>query len=436
MLFLRRLTLALLCAPAFGMVVSHAAPLQSTPPLSLEESVALAAARAGDAESSRGSIEAASQMAVAAGQLPDPVLKLGVNNVPVNGPDQFSISRDFMTQRSISVVQEFTRSDKRRAKAARFEAEASAAEAQRALGMANVQRNAVTAWLDRWYAEQTATLLGHHGHPLALAHQAAMAAYRSGRGPRADVLAAELETQKLHDRQDENQAAIETATVALERWVGPAARRPLAERPSLNVPQQVQQLVEGTPGELDAVPEMAAAGRDVAMAETEIRAAAEAKKPDVTVELMYSQRGSAFSNMGSLNISFPVPWDQANRQDREVAARLAQAQAARAKAEIVRRDTQAMIAAKLAELQRNLDRLKRYDESTLPLANAQADAALTAYRANAGSLLAVAEANHRAIDTALERLTLEAKTAKLWADLTFLIPLPTTQTVSATKDFQ
>jgi len=156
----------------------------------------------------------------------------------------------------------------------------------------------------------------------------------------------------------------------------------------------------------------------------------------VTVELMYSQRGSAFSNMGSLNISFPVPWDQANRQDREVAARLAQAQAARAKAEIVRRDTQAMIAAKLAELQRNLDRLKRYDESTLPLANAQADAALTAYRANAGSLLAVAEANHRAIDTALERLTLEAKTAKLWADLTFLIPLPTTQTVSATKEFQ
>ncbi|ANA35764.1 Membrane protein [Ralstonia mannitolilytica] len=437
--FLRRLTLALLCAPAFGMAVSHAAAPQSTPPLSLEESVALATTHADDAESSRGAIEAANQMAIAAGQLPDPVLKLGVNNIPVNGPDQFSISRDFMTMRSISVMQEFTRVDKRRAKAARFEAEASAAEAQRAVGMANVQRNAVAAWLDRWYAEQTRTLLGHHGHPLELAHQAAMAAYRSGRGMRADVLMAELEVQKLHDRQDENQAAIETATVALERWIGPAARRPLAERPRLDVPQRVQQLAQGAPGELDAVPELAAAGRDVAMAETEIRAAAQAKKPDLTVELMVSQRGSAYSNMGSLNISFPLPWDQANRQDREVSAKLAQAQVARAKAEIVRRDTQAMIGAKLAEMQRNLDRLKRYDESTLPLAQAQADAALTAYRANVGSLLAVAEANHRAIDTALERLTLEAKTAKLWADLTFLIPLPTAQSaqaVPATQEFQ
>ncbi|MXG65339.1 hypothetical protein GRW51_24705, partial [Escherichia coli] len=130
-----------------------AATSQSVPPLSVEETVALATAHASDAESSRGTIEAATQMAVAAGQLPDPILKFGLNNVPVNGPDQFSISRDFMTMRSISVMQEFTRGDKRRAKAARFEAEAASAEAQRAVGLANVQRNAVGAWLDRWYAE-------------------------------------------------------------------------------------------------------------------------------------------------------------------------------------------------------------------------------------------------------------------------------------------
>lgn len=431
MLFPRRLTLALLCAPAFGIAMSHAATSQSVPPLSVEETVALATVHAGDAESSRGTIDAATQMAVAAGQLPDPVLKLGINNVPVNGPDQFSVSRDFMTMRSISVMQEFTRADKRRAKAARFEAEADAAEAQREVSMANVQRNAVGAWLDRWYAEQTGTLLGHHGHPLELALQAATAAYRSGRGTRADVLAMELEIQKLHDRLDENRAAVATSTVALERWVGPAASRPLSGRPRLDIPQPVEQLARG---ELDAVPEITAAQREVGLAESEIRAAAQAKKPDVTVELMYSQRGSAFSNMGSVNVSFPLPWDQGSRQDREVAAKLAQAQAARAKSEILRRDTQAMIGAKLAELQRNLERLKRYDEKTLPLASMQAEAALTAYRANTGSLLAVAEADHRAIDTELERLALEAKTVKLWADLTFLVPLPTAQTESAIKE--
>lgn len=370
-------------------------------------------------------------MAVAAGQLPDPTLKLGLNNIPVNGPDQFSLTRDFMTMRSISVMQEFTRSAKRRARAARFEAEAAAADAQRAVGLANVQRSAVAAWLERWYAEQAGMVLGRHGHSLDLTLQAATAAYRSGRGARADVLTAELEAQKLRDRQDENRVAIATATVNLQRWIGSDASRPLADRPRLDVPPRVQQLAQT---DLDAIPEMAAAQRDVALAETEIRAAAETKKPDVTVELMYSQRGSAYSNMASLNVSFPVPWDQPNRQDREVAAKLAQAQEARAKSEIVKRNTTAMVGAKLTELQRNLDRLKRYDASTLPLAQAQADAALTAYRANTGTLLAVAEANRRAIDTALERLTLEAKTAKLWADLTFLIPLPTAETEPAAKD--
>lgn len=430
MLFPRRQTLALLCASAF-MAVSHAAAPQSPPPLSLAETVALATARAGDAESSRGAVEAAIQMAVAAGQLPDPVLKLGLDNVPVSGPDKFSLSRDFMTQRSIGVAQEFTRADKRRARAARFEAEASSAEAQRAVSLANVQRNAVSAWLDRWYAEQTGVLLGHHGHPLGLAREAAAAAYRSGRGTRADVLTAELEIQKLQDRLDENQAAVATSTQALERWIGPQASRPLAGRPRLDVPQPVRQFAQG---EFDAVPEVEAARRDIALAETEIRTATQASKPDITVELTYSQRGSAFSNMASLNVSFPMPWDQGNRQDREIAARLAQATDARARSEVVRRNLQALVGARLAELQRNLGRLERYDESLLPLAQAQADAALTAYRAGTGTLLAVAEANHRAIDATLERLALEARTAKLWADLAFLVPLPTAQTEPATKD--
>jgi imidazoleglycerol phosphate dehydratase HisB len=101
---------------------------------------------------------------------------------------------------------------------------------------------------------------------------------------------------------------------------------------------------------------------------------------------------------------------------------------------MIRRDTDAVVGARLAELRRNLERLKRYDNATLPLTNAQAEAALTAYRANAGSLQAVADANHRVIDTSLERLSLEQRTTRLWAELTFLTPLPTAQTEPANKD--
>lgn len=418
-------------ASMLGMSMAFVASLHAAPAMSIEEAAALATARAGDAENTHGAIESAVQMAVAAGQLPDPILKFGLNNVPADGPDKFSLSRDSMTMRSISVMQELTRGDKRRARSARFEAEAASADAQRMVGVTNVQRNAAAAWLDRWYAEQAAALLGHHSHPVGLALEAANAAYRGGRGTRADVLMAQLELQKLRDRESGNQAALDAANVNLSRWIGADATRPLGERPALKMPQLAEQLMRTR---YEGVPEIAAAQRDVSLAESEIRVADEARKPDVTVELMYSQRGSAYSNMASVNVSVPLPWDRANRQDREVAARLAQAGAARARAEVVQRNTDALVGTRVAELRRNLERLKRYDEATLPLANAQADAALTAYRANTGSLLAVAEANHRAIDTALERLALEQRTARIWAELAFLVPMPTAQTVSTSKD--
>jgi outer membrane protein TolC len=274
------------------------------PFLSLEEAAALATTHAHDAENTRGAVEAAVQMAVAAGQLPDPVLKVGLNNVPTDGPDKFSLTRESMTMRSVSVMQEFTRSDKRRARAARFEAEAASADAQRMVGMTNVQRSAVAAWIDRWYAERAAALLASHEQPLSLTLEAANAAYRSGRGTRADVLSAQLEVQKLRDRENENQAALDTANVNLTRWIGTDASRPLGDPPTLAVPDRVAQLAQN---HFDGVPEVAAAQRDVALAESEIRVADEARKPDVSLELMYSQRGSAYSNLASINVSIPCP---------------------------------------------------------------------------------------------------------------------------------
>ena len=39
-------------------------------------------------------VTASREMALAAGQLPDPVLTLGIDNLPIDGPDQFSTTRE------------------------------------------------------------------------------------------------------------------------------------------------------------------------------------------------------------------------------------------------------------------------------------------------------------------------------------------------------
>lgn len=64
-----------------------------------------------------------------------------------------------MTMRSIGVMQEFTRGDKRQARATRFEREAEAAEAGRAVALASLQRDTAAAWLDRHYQERVRAIL-------------------------------------------------------------------------------------------------------------------------------------------------------------------------------------------------------------------------------------------------------------------------------------
>ena len=129
-------------------------------------------------------------MAVSAAQQPDPVLKLGINNLPISGPDRFSVTRDFMTMRSVGLMQEFTRQDKRLARSMRFEREAQASEASRAQALAQSQRDTAMAWLDLYYQERMLALVKAQRDEICLQVEATEVAYRGGRGSQTEVLAA------------------------------------------------------------------------------------------------------------------------------------------------------------------------------------------------------------------------------------------------------
>ena len=149
----RRWSTALVLGAALGLT-AHAQQ-----PLTLDQALRLAQERSRQLPAHDFAAAAAREMSLAAGQLPDPTLKAGINNLPIDGADRFSVARDFMTMRSIGVMQEFTRDDKRKARAARFEREAEAAEAGRAVALANLRRDTAIAWLERHYLERMRDLL-------------------------------------------------------------------------------------------------------------------------------------------------------------------------------------------------------------------------------------------------------------------------------------
>lgn len=409
----RELAIGIAAVLAAGAGAAHADTL------TLDQALRLAENRSRTLVAQDASASAARDMAVAAAQLPDPMLKAGINNLPVTGPDQFSLTRDFMTMRSIGVAQEFTREDKLKARSARFEREAEVAQAGRTLALANLQRDTATAWLDRLYQERMRDVLAAQRDEARLQIDAADAAYRGGRGSQADVFAARSAVAQIDDRIEQAEREITTAQTQLARWIGPAASDPLGSGPALETVRLSPQDLET---QLAHHPEIAVMAKQEAVAQAEADLAQANKKTDVSVELMYSQRGPAYSNMVSLNFSIPLQWDQKNRQDRELAAKLANVEQKRAEREDATRAHVAEALAMLQEWRSDHDRLKRYDVSLLPLATERTRASIAAYRGGAGSLTSVLEARRAEIDTRIERLRLEKDAARLWAQLTYLVP--------------
>jgi outer membrane protein TolC len=412
----RKLAAAFLAVGLLGSAAAQPAP---PGPLTLELALRAAQDRSQALVAQDAAAAAARDMGVAAGQLPDPMLSVNVTNVPVNGPDRLSLTRDFMTMRSVGVMQTLSPRDKRQARAARFEREADVARETRALQLTELRRDTAQAWIERLYRQRMVELLQAQRDEARLQVEAANAAYRAGRGGQADVFMAHSAVAQVEDRLQQAEAAVANATADLTRWVGDLARQPLAGSPAITRLQLEDHALEGA---LESHPELAVMAAKEAVARAQAEMARQDKRPDWNVELMYSQRGPAYSNMVSLGVSVPLQWNQKNLQDREVAARLAMVEQMGAEREEMRRTHLAEVRRWQQSWRSNLQRLALYDASLTPLAAERTRAALAAYRGGTGPLGAVLEARRIEIDTRMERLGLEMDTAALWARLEYLLP--------------
>ena len=400
--------------------------------LTLAEAQRRAVERSFQLPAQDAAIAASREMALAAGQLPDPVLTLGIDNLPIEGVDRFSLTRDFMTMRRIGVMQEITRIDKRRLRALRFESEARKSLAEKTAVMASIQRETALAWMERYYAEVLADEVLQQSNAVRLEIIAAESAYRAGRGSQADIFAAHGLLAALEDRKSEFQRRIATATIGLARWIGPSAEAPLSGKPSID---RIRLNLAALDQELAHHPDIAVLSRQMDLASADARIAQANKTADWSVELNFAQRGPAYSNMVSIGVSVPLQWDQKNRQERELGSRLALVEQARAQRDELLRAHVAEVRAMVQEWENGRERLARYQREIIPLAGERTRAALAAFRGGKASLSDWLSARRGEIDSRIESLQLERETARLWAQLNYLFhdeaALPATGGASA-----
>jgi len=389
------------------------------PPLSFAEALRLAVTQSAQLASQQAMADAAREMAVPAGELPDPKLKLGIENVPTSGPDRWSLNADFMTMQKIGVMQEFPREEKRRLRSQRAENDAQRNEALRESARLAIQREAATAWLLRRFADDAQRVVADQIAEAELAVTTVAAAYRAGKAPQAELIAAQSMVLDLRNRATEALAQARRASIALARYIGADAERPPGDAPDLaRLPFDPTALPDP-----DLQPEVRVAQAQEQIAATDAELARAAKQPDWSAELSYAVRGSAYANMVSLMFAVDLPWSSGTRQDRELAAKLRELDAARAMRDDAKRMRTAEIQSMLAEWESARTQAQRITEQMLPLAAQRREAALAAYRGGSGPLAAVLDARRAELDVRLALIAQEQAAAKAWAWLQFILPV-------------
>jgi cobalt-zinc-cadmium efflux system outer membrane protein len=399
---------------AAALVVSVLALPSLAAPLTLDEALRLAEDHAPSLSAQTAKLQAATSDAIPAGELPDPKLLLGVQNYPLGGPDRWSIDQDFMTMRTLGVMQEVPDRDKRRARIEVAEAAIDRAAAERQVERLNVRQATALAWIRSYSVERKQALFEDLFRENRLLADSIRAQIAGGRAQAADAVTAKQEAALLEEQQDELIRLRSQARAALKRWIGPAANEPLAgswPQWSINAAGYSEQLPHH--------PALTAFAPMTREAEAKVREAQADKDSDWSWEVDYQQRGREFGDMLSVQFSVDLPIFPGSRQDPKIAARHAELNQLEAEREVISREHTQQLEDDLANYQR-LDRaVRRSQDKLLPLAKEKVTLSTASYRAGKAELASVISARRELVEARLKQIDFEEQRAMISAQLYF-----------------
>ncbi len=396
-----------------GAVLASLASMP-TPALTLEQALLQAGREAPSLMARAAELEAARQAAVPAGALPDPKLRLGVQNLPSEGADRWRLDAEPMTMGMLGLMQEVPNRAKREARVELARAGIDSAAAQAQIERLQVQRQTAQAWIVAQALEQRLQLFqGFYGENRLL-ERAVQARLAAGGGRSADSLAARQEALALAEREDLLQQQRSQARAVLRRWVGAAADDAL-QGPLPDWPVDEARYRHA----LARHPELQAFAPQTREAEARVKLAEADKRPDWSWELAYQPRDRAFGDMLSLQLSIDLPVFAGSRQNPRIAAQRAELLALEAEREALWREHATELATELAEHRRLQRAVERSQVSLLPLAEQRVRLSLADYQAGRGELNELIDARRERVEAQLRHLDFLEQRALVSARLHF-----------------
>ena len=395
---------------------SHAIAQQRVP-LTLAEAEDIAVAGEPGHEALLARSAAFQEQAVAAGQLPDPVLRVGLENYPVDGS---GFSAEGMTQAKLGIRQAFPRGRVRELGSEQMLARADAFDSSADARLREVLAAVRSSWLKAYYSQQAWSLVNESRPFFADLVTITRSMYAVGRKTQHEVLRAELELSRLDDRLIEADRARSEAQARLSRWLGQDAWRPIAMKlPAWEALPQQTELREG----LASHPMLAAATAEISAQQAAVDLAEENKKPGWALDFGYGYRegyqpgGQPRSDLVSLAVTVDLPFFGKNRQDRKLAAALSERSAARYSRTALEAQLQSELDAEYARWLDLTRRLELYEARILEQSKIQAQAALLAYQSDTADFSDVMRGFIDDLNTRLEHIRLQVERAQSYAVL-------------------
>ncbi|MBT8111827.1 MAG: TolC family protein [Gammaproteobacteria bacterium] len=407
-----------------GTLFSLNAPAQQRSALTLAEAEDLALAAEPGQQAMRAKAAALEARAVTAGQLPDPKLRIGLNNFPI---ESGGFRTEGMTHAAIGLQQAFPAGKTRSIGMRQFGQLAAEMNQNAEARGRNVLTATRSAWLELYYWARARDLVSESRPIFDDLATVTRSLYSVGRKSQQDVLRAELELSRLQDRLIDIERQRSGAQAALGEWIGRDAARHVA----LKLPGWDQL------PPLDALEDMLLQHPVLKAADAQIKArsegvdlANERSRPGWALDLGYSYRegllptGEPRSDFISLGVTVDLPFFRKKSVDSTLSAALQERSAAMSAREQTARALRSQLAAEHARWRDLTRRLSLYQTRILGQSRDHAEASLLAYQSDRGDFADVMRASVDYLDTRIEHIRLQVERAQSYAVLANLGGLP------------
>lgn len=388
--------------------------------LSLPEAMDLALQNQPLLQSLDDAAAATREAAKAEGQLPDPKLKLGVINLPINHGDALNFNRDDMTMLNIGIMQDMIPRQKLEAATQKINAEALQYHVEQLVTARAIQRDVALAWLAVVEAQQKTAVYQAIANDMASELQIATAKVSSGQATASESLRLDGELAMTNDKRIIAKRDERKARAMLSRWIGVAAERPVAD--SL---KGFTEINSKNPEEdnlaLNQHPLLQNARQAEIVAQSDVNRAKAEHFQNWSWEVMYGKRRSDLSDMVSFQVAIDLPWDRANRQDKRTSEKLLQVE----KAKKLTQDRNLELTAELANARADLEtaqaREAEHQTHLIPVAEARLKLAEASYSAGKQSLSDVWEARRAVLEVELDHVSILADAERANIQMGYLL---------------